>query len=395
MDADDYVDAIQEQLEAATLAAKGMSVSNIALFKKQKIFREQASMYSFFESTQDPIVSAEEIGVNLAVAYDNLGKRHLAIQALLRARQRSTNNSILTLFLAKLYFRDNNKSEAERILMPFIEAYIKQVTNNKSEIENDTLIREEDAADAFYVLGWIKIHADDHTSAYKIWTRGYEYISTDQRLVRQYHKVQCWHNINHISDWIQEDDPYIGKGHHVDGKFDIHRDFDAFAISPPTPEPAAGLFHSSQNTRLIFRTKKPVLTAVECGAVIDAAELVMSKRSSGKWGSVRSASLPTTDVAVEDIPALRGWLRCLVANVLMPLISTCYPVLADGSFMGEYGSRLRIHDAFIVRYDAVEDMSTSLPEHSDTSAVSFTIALNSQSNGDSSEGDNPGTFTFQ
>jgi hypothetical protein len=38
--------------------------------------------------------------------------------------------------------------------------------------------------------------------------------------------------------------------------------------------------------------------------------------------------------------------------------------------------RLRVHDAFIVRYDAEHDMSLSLPEHSDTSVISFTVALN-------------------
>jgi len=40
---------------------------------------------------------------------------------------------------------------------------------------------------------------------------------------------------------------------------------------------------------------------------------------------------------------------------------------------------VRVHDAFIVRYDAENDESYSLPEHSDTSAISFTVALNSQS----------------
>jgi hypothetical protein len=38
-----------------------------------------------------------------------------------------------------------------------------------------------------------------------------------------------------------------------------------------------------------------------------------------------------------------------------------------------------------VRYDAEKDMSISLPEHSDTSLVSFTIALNSSSIGSNSE----------
>lgn len=36
---------------------------------------------------------------------------------------------------------------------------------------------------------------------------------------------------------------------------------------------------------------------------------------------------------------------------------------------------MRVHDAFIVRYDATKDCSLSLPEHSDTSAISFTVRI--------------------
>lgn len=95
--------------------------------------------------------------------------------------------------------------------------------------------------------------------------------------------------------------------------------------------------------------------------------------------SFSSSVSKTLTVQVEDIPLLRSWLRCLLAQVLQPMISVCFPQLADGSSFGDAGSRLRVHDAFIVRYDASKDMSTSLPEHSDTSIVSFTLALNSPS----------------
>jgi len=60
------------------------------------------------------------------------------------------------------------------------------------------------------------------------------------------------------------------------------------------------------------------------------------------------------------------------------LVRAAYPKLADGSNPGDMGDRVRVHDAFIVRYDAENDKSCSLPEHSDTSAVSFTVALNSR-----------------
>ena len=39
---------------------------------------------------------------------------------------------------------------------------------------------------------------------------------------------------------------------------------------------------------------------------------------------------------------------------------------------------MRVHDAFIVRYDAVNDQSLSLPEHCDTSSMSIIFALNEE-----------------
>jgi len=66
-----------------------------------------------------------------------------------------------------------------------------------------------------------------------------------------------------------------------------------------------------------------------------------------------------------------------LATTLQPLLAACFQRLADGTSLGLRGERLRVHDAFIVRYDADTDMSVSLPEHSDTSLVSFTLSLNS------------------
>jgi hypothetical protein len=44
--------------------------------------------------------------------------------------------------------------------------------------------------------------------------------------------------------------------------------------------------------------------------------------------------------------------------------------------------RIRVHDAFIVRYDADRDLSCSLPEHCDTSCVSVVLSLSSEAGGD-------------
>ena len=65
------------------------------------------------------------------------------------------------------------------------------------------------------------------------------------------------------------------------------------------------------------------------------------------------------------------------------MLASAYPVLADGSTLVDTCTgawRLRLHDAFIVRYDAEVDGSLSLPEHRDTSSMSFTVALNRRRN---------------
>ena len=38
-----------------------------------------------------------------------------------------------------------------------------------------------------------------------------------------------------------------------------------------------------------------------------------------------------TDVAVEDIPVLRPWLRALLHSRLYPLLAAAFPKLADGT----------------------------------------------------------------
>jgi len=90
-----------------------------------------------------------------------------------------------------------------------------------------------------------------------------------------------------------------------------------------------------------------------CARVIREANDYVSNLNAGVWGSVRQSSVKTTDVAIEDIPVLRGWLRDLCERKLWGIVEDRYPRLRDGMVVrGEDGgSRMRLHDAFIVRYD--------------------------------------------
>lgn len=206
-------------------------------------------------------------------------------------------------------------------------------------------------------------------------------------LRRQFQKRDCWDRP------LKEDGPIAqeiaGGVSEVEGtvRWD---DLEGFSARKGTP--ALALFApETQQNNLVFRSRRPILTAIECANVLQKVEEFHKVHRNGAWDTVRHSSVKTTDVAVEDVPQLRPWLRELLRTRLCPLVHHAYPKLADGSSTMEKNahnepceshSRVRVHDAFIVRYDADTDGSFSLPEHSDTSAVSFTVALNSSSKGD-------------
>ena len=174
----------------------------------------------------------------------------------------------------------------------------------------------------------------------------------------------------------------VGDAAHGDGVFDSATDLESYCVDQTLTSrtPALALYApASQRGNLVFRSKRPLMTPAECGEVLRRVDEYHAAERGGVWGTVRKSSVKTTDVAVEDIPVLRPWLKELLRSRLYPMLDAAFPVLADGSttmdaVTGE--SRMRVHDAFIVRYDAEKYRSLSLPEHSDTSAMSFTLALN-------------------
>ena len=294
-------------------------------------------------------------------------------------------DATVALALAKLYFKDGRKDRATT----WCDAVLRKL---RSEGEGggggERCCSIEDAADAYHLAGWVRIHADDHTGAYRLWTEGHAAVPGCELLARQHRKRACWDDDR--GDTEACDSRLLGDGAHGDGVFRPN-DLEAFAVPEENVKrtPALALFEpAAQKGAVVFRTRRPVLTAEECEEVLGRVEAFHEDFRGGRWGTVRHSSVKTTDVAVEDIPALRPWLRDLLRTRLYPLVAAAYPRLSDGSTPGEMGDRLRVHDAFIVRYDAERDGSVSLPEHCDTSAVSFTVALNSSSGrGDRRDGE--------
>jgi hypothetical protein len=192
-------------------------------------------------------------------------------------------------------------------------------------------------------------------------------------------------------------------------KPDCREVLEPFTVSPLASYPPLSLFCTeTQKNCLVFRTKQALLSPEECSSVLRIVDQHHTQNLGGKWGTVRHSSVKTTDVAVEDIPALRPWLLALLHSKIFPLLSVAFPKLADGTSLLDLdlnldpaadtntdtdtvsgnvpaASRLRVHDAFIVRYDAENDKSLSLPEHCDTSSMSVILSLNEQDDGDEKE----------
>lgn len=299
-------------------------------------------------------------------------------------RQRIHDDIPSMLALAKLYFKVQENPKSMDLCISVHNYIRQQVRSKSSSFSADACVTNkddllccslEDVSDAFHLAGWVCIHADDHTAAYRIWSAGSVLSPTCSVLETQTRKRRCWDDATPDD----EEDSISEKGCGM-MPFDISSDFDAFSVPLHLRSkcPALALFDKdTQQHRLVFRTKDPILSSDECARVLRQVQLFHSEHPrNGKWSTVRHASVKTTDVAVEDIPSLRPWLRSFLAERLYPMLRCAFPKLADGSDLGEKGERMRVHDAFIVRYDAECDMSLSLPEHSDTSVISFTIPLN-------------------
>lgn len=112
----------------------------------------------------------------------------------------------------------------------------------------------------------------------------------------------------------------------------------------------------------------PLMSESQCAAIIAAAE--ESAEARGGWTTSRHYGVPTTDVPVADVPAALAAFRECWARSLAPALAGLFPDAVEGA----PASRLRVHDAFVVRYDSAE--RRGLPRHRDEAQVSATLALN-------------------
>ena len=130
--------------------------------------------------------------------------------------------------------------------------------------------------------------------------------------------------------------------------------------SPVALHPSAGIFTSEA-------FDAPFLTPEECADWISLAEAAAAAR--GGWTTARHYAVPTTDLPVHEIPTLLPLWNAFLSSSLGPFLHACFPTTVRFG-----GSNVRVHDAFVVRYDA--DAQRFLPAHVDQSEISVTLALN-------------------
>ena len=108
-----------------------------------------------------------------------------------------------------------------------------------------------------------------------------------------------------------------------------------------------------------------LLDATECSEMVRLAE--EHQQSTGGWTTSRHYAVPTTDVPIFRMETVRNWFNKKLEQCIFPILKQQFNVAAE--------QRLRIFDAFFVKYDAATGQKR-LPLHNDQSVYSLTIAMN-------------------
>lgn len=115
--------------------------------------------------------------------------------------------------------------------------------------------------------------------------------------------------------------------------------------------------------RWAFCSKSQVLDHVHCDAIVAEAEARAQKLKG--WNTGRHYTVPTTDMNVHELPNALCILNTALRDEIFPVLAWQFGVEAH---------RLRVFDAFVVKYDAAAQRS--LPVHTDQSILSGVVALN-------------------
>ncbi|GMH58350.1 hypothetical protein TL16_g02590 [Triparma laevis f. inornata] len=109
-----------------------------------------------------------------------------------------------------------------------------------------------------------------------------------------------------------------------------------------------------------------LLSPLGCVEAVKAAEAYV--KFCGGWTTERHYKVPTTDVQVYKCVDILKWLNLELENTIFPILYESFKELIGGR-------RLRVFDAFFIKYDYGKGQRR-LPLHNDQSLISLTIAMN-------------------
>ena len=197
MDGDEiFDDAIEQQWKSMIL--HGYTVEQINQARKRKKDKDDVRIYTYMlkQHAWENDISCNRVDVHLklARALDAVCSRSDAIEMLQEASEDDHPfDSRICIALAKLLFRDDQKSQSLQICDRIIEEYRKiKLAQPQQEFDNGGYISQEDVKKAFYLAGWIYIHDDYHTRAYEVWREGHKAIPSCLILGTQHSKRECW-----------------------------------------------------------------------------------------------------------------------------------------------------------------------------------------------------------
>ena len=211
MDANEAFDELDEQLWTQMRQA-GVAEQIILQAKRSKQWKEDVYLYNQMIKQKawefDPSCTFTGSYLKLCSALEGLNRRHDAITKLTEAHNRRPGDTKIILAVAKLLFKDDQKDLSLALCREIFRMFDMQ--RDTSSHSDPKLVSEEDAADAYYLGGWIKIHDDDHTEAYKIWQEGHIAVPNNDLLVTQYRKRACWdEDWNGVSDHVSPAKPSL------------------------------------------------------------------------------------------------------------------------------------------------------------------------------------------
>ena len=214
---------------------------------------------------------------------------HDTFSPLYKRRHRAS----LLLALAKLLFKDDCKTEALNLCKELMDLFGIPHSVHTVSIQQ--------ASEAYYLAGWVHIHSDNHTEAYRVWKEGHAAVPSCPILRRQASKRRIWDRPFPLHDddghKKEEEEKHaclhtledlVGQGAHSDGLYDPHVDLESFHVpSTETCCPALSLFDDdTQQRRLVWRSKNALLTPLECSKVVEEVQYYHNRVHGGKWSTV-------------------------------------------------------------------------------------------------------------